>query len=207
MNELGDEELVARYRDGDGRAFDAIVDRYERRIYAIAMRICREPEDARDVTQDVFLTALRALAAFRGESQLSTWFHRVAANSALDLVRKRSRRRASSVEDLLEQPADEPGPEAEAIGAARAREVHRALGALAPDQRAVVVLHDLQGLDYAECAAALDVPLGTVKSRLHRARVELAGLLGHLREAEPMGEAEPEAQPAAEPAGETDPLR
>jgi RNA polymerase sigma-70 factor, ECF subfamily len=143
------------------------------------------------VTQEVFVTALRALKAFRGEAQLSTWFHRVAVNASLDLIRKRQRRDHSSVEDLAEHASEDPGPESEAIASVRAREVHRALGLLQPDQRALIALHDLEGLDYAECAEALEIPLGTVKSRLHRARLALAKALGHLREAEPTGDPGP----------------
>ena len=185
MTDPGDQELLDRARGGDPTAFGLIVDRFERRVFAVALRICRHHEDARDVTQEVFLTALRALKGFRGEAQLSTWFHRVAVNASLDLVRKRRRREHASVDDLAEQPSGEPGPDSHAIASVRAREVHRALGALPPEQRALVVLHDLQGLDYAECAEALEIPLGTVKSRLHRARLALARELGHLREPEP----------------------
>ena len=185
MTEPDDQELLDRARSGDPAAFDTIVDRFERRVFAVALRICRHHEDARDVTQEVFVTALRALQGFRGEAQLSTWFHRVAVNASLDLVRKRRRREHASTDDLAEQASSEPGPESEAIDSVRAREVHRALGVIPPDQRALIVLHDLQGLDYAECADALEIPLGTVKSRLHRARLALARQLGHLREAEP----------------------
>lgn len=191
MSDESDEELLERFRSGDNAAFDNIVDRYERRVFAVSLRICRHHEDARDVTQDVFVTALRSLASFRGESQLGTWFHRVAVNSALDLVRRRKRRDASSVEELTEQPSEDPGPETSAIEGVRAREVHKGLGRLPLEARAVIVLHDLQGLDYAECAEALGVPLGTVKSRLHRARLQLARELGHLRESEPTGEVGP----------------
>ena len=191
MTDADDQDLLDRARNGDATAFDTIVDRYERRVFAVALRICRHHEDARDVTQDVFVTALRALKGFRGEAQLSTWLHRVAVNASLDLVRKRRRRDHSSTDDLAEQASPEPGPEFEAIQAVRAREVHRALGLIPPDQRALIVLHDLQGLDYAECAEALEIPLGTVKSRLHRARLALAHRLGHLRETEPSGDPGP----------------
>jgi len=180
-----DHELIERARGGDPRAFDEIVARHERRVFAVALRICRHREDALDVTQDVFVTALRSLGSFRGDAQLSTWLHRVAVNASLDLVRRRSRRESSTLDDALEQPSTAEGPESQAIDAVRAREVHRALGAIAPDHRAIIVLHDLQGLGYAECAEALDVPVGTVKSRLHRARLQLAGELGHLKESEP----------------------
>ena len=187
MTEPPDDELLERFRGGDHAAFDLIVDRFERRVFAVALRICRHHEDARDVTQEVFLTALRSLQTFRGEAQLGTWFHRVAVNSALDLVRRRKRRDASSVDELAEHPSEDVGPEGEAIASVRAREVHRALGRLAEEHRVVIVLHDLQGLDYAQVADVLSVPVGTVKSRLHRARLQLARELGHLREPEPTG--------------------
>ena len=191
MNQTGDAELIGRFRAGDSSAFDEIVARYERRVFAIALRICRHHEDARDVTQDVFVTALRSLSAFRGEAQLATWLHRVTVNAALDLVRRRGRREGPGLDEVGDRPASEPGPESAAIESVRAREVHLALGRIADDQRAVIALHDLQGLDYSEVAAALDVPVGTVKSRLHRARLALAKELGHLRETEPTADPGP----------------
>ena len=191
MTDSGDEELLRRFRAGEAAAFNEIVDRHERRVFAIAVRICRHHEDARDVTQDVFVTALRTLSSFRGDAALTTWLHRVTVNAALDLVRRRTRREGPAVDELDDRPAGDPGPETAAIESVRAREVHRALGRIPPDQRAVIVLHDLQGLDYAEVAAALEVPVGTVKSRIHRARVALARELGHLRESEPTGDLGP----------------
>lgn len=183
-----DHELVRRYIDGDARAFDELVARFERRVYAVAFRMCGNPEDARDVSQEVFLNAMRALKRFREEAQLSTWFHRVTVNASLDHMRKRKRRSSTPIEDVAEQPSSDPGPEDAAAGAARAAEVHRALSRLSSEHRAVLVLHDLEDLDYAEAATALDIPVGTVKSRIHRARIEMAKLLGHLRK---MGETEP----------------
>jgi RNA polymerase sigma-70 factor (ECF subfamily) len=160
-------------------------------MLTLARRFMRNEEDARDVVQEAFLAAFRSIGRFDRRAQLSTWLHRVTVNASLDLVRKRSRREGPSVEEMDDAPTEEPGPEAAAIGSVRAREVHRALGRIAPDQRAVIVLHDLQGLDYAEVAAALEVPVGTVKSRLHRARLALAQQLGHLKEQEPTGDMGP----------------
>lgn len=187
-----DQELVRRYTEGEARAFDELVARFERRVYAVAFRMCGNPEDARDVSQEVFLNAMRALKRFREEARLSTWFHRVAVNASLDHMRKRKRRSDSaSIEDVAERPSSDPGPEDAAAGAARAAEVHRALSRISPEHRAVLVLHDLEDLDYAEVATALDIPVGTVKSRIHRARIEMAKLLGHLREMEPLEGPEP----------------
>ena len=186
-----DGELISAYVGGDPRAFDAIVDRYERRVYGVALRMCGDAEDARDVTQEVFVNALRALRTFRGDAQLSTWFHRVAINASYDHARKRKRRLAQPIDDEHDRADEGPGPEESAVAASRAAAVHRALAAISAEHRAVIVLHDLQGLDYPEVAEALGIPLGTVKSRIHRARVELAKRLGHLRETEPSAGRDP----------------
>jgi RNA polymerase sigma-70 factor (ECF subfamily) len=182
---VSDAELVERYARGEQNAFDEIVTSYERRVYAVALRMCGNPEDARDVTQEVFINALRALRRFRGDAQLSTWFHRVAINASLDQIRRARRHAASSLPD--DRPSDDPTPYEHADASARAAEVQRALAKLSPEHRAVLVLHDLQDLDYAEVAEAVGVPVGTVKSRIHRARAEMARLLGHLRDTEPTG--------------------
>jgi RNA polymerase sigma-70 factor, ECF subfamily len=185
MGEREDRELVERFARGESRAFDTIVERYQQRVYAIALRMTGNVEDARDAMQDVFVSALRALRSFRGDAQLSTWIHRVTVNASLDVIRKRKRHAAQPLEEAGDRPSDDVGPEDAAARAARAVEVERALLGVREEYRAVLVLHDLQDLDYAETAAALDIPVGTVKSRLHRARVEMAQLLGHLRDTEP----------------------
>jgi RNA polymerase sigma-70 factor, ECF subfamily len=191
MTEGEDRELVERFARDESHAFDEIVERYEQRVYAIALRMTGNVEDARDAMQDVFISALRALRSFRGDAQLSTWIHRVAVNASLDLLRKRKRHVAQPLEEAGEHQSDDVGPEDAAARAARAVEVQRALQKVSEEHRAVLVLHDLQDLDYAETAAALDIPVGTVKSRLHRARAEMARLLGHLRDPEPSEGPEP----------------
>ncbi|MCA1833798.1 MAG: RNA polymerase sigma factor [Actinomycetota bacterium] len=190
--DASDADLIGRHLAGEGRAFDEIVSRHRNRVYAIAFRICNRHEDALDVTQDVFVTAYRKLSSFRQEAQLTTWLHRLAVNAALDLARKRSRRDHRSLEAAEQLADDAPGPDEYAAASVRAAEVQRALARLSPDHRAVVVLHDLHDLDYAEVAAALGIPVGTVKSRLHRARLELARSLKHLEpiEGEPPSKVE-----------------
>jgi RNA polymerase sigma-70 factor (ECF subfamily) len=199
-----DREFVERYARGDTRAFDSIVQRYEQRVYAITLRMTGNVEDARDAMQDVFISALRALRSFRGDAQLSTWIHRVAVNASLDVLRKRKRHVTHPIEEAHETPSDDISPEDAAANAARAVEVQRALSSVSEEHRAVLVLHDLNDLDYAETAAALDIPVGTVKSRLHRARIEMAGLLGHLREERPVPDP---AAPDAEPSEGPEPLK
>jgi RNA polymerase sigma-70 factor (ECF subfamily) len=172
--ERPDEELVRRYVAGDRAAFSALVARHERRVYNLAFRMLGREEDARDATQDAFLTALRKLSSFRGEAAFTTWMHRVTVNACYDILRKRKR------EPVLDEPAQEERSSASpdpAEGAATAVDVQRALALVPHEFRAVLVLHDVQDLGYEEVAGILGIPVGTVKSRLHRGRVALARLL------------------------------
>ncbi len=170
-----DEDLVRRCREGDRSAFGVLVERHQRRIYNLALRMTGREEDARDATQDAFLTALRKLSSFRGEAAFSTWLHRVAVNACYDLLRKRARA------PLLDRVPDQepPGPPApdHAGPTDLAIDVQRALLEVPKDFRAVMILHDVQDLPHEEIAAILGIPVGTVKSRLHRGRVALARAL------------------------------
>ncbi|HVL90689.1 MAG TPA: sigma-70 family RNA polymerase sigma factor [Actinomycetota bacterium] len=191
IEERTDHELIAAHLGGDRHAFDRIVERYEKRVWAVCLRMCGDPDDARDAAQDTFVTAFRSIGSFRGDAQLSTWLHRIAVNASLDVLRKRGRNKSQPVEDVPEIASDEAGPEEQAVRASRAAAVHAALTRLSEEHRTVIVLHDLQGLQYPEVAEALDVPVGTVKSRLHRARTEMARLLGHLKDDGTEGPASP----------------
>jgi RNA polymerase sigma-70 factor (ECF subfamily) len=130
-------------------------------------------EDARDATQDAFLTALRKLSSFRGEAAFTTWMHRVTVNACYDLLRKRQR--APLLERGDDLPAREPPPAPDpADDLSLSIDVQRALMSVPEDFRAVMILHDVQDLPQEEVAAALGIPVGTVKSRLHRGRIALA---------------------------------
>ena len=186
-----DAQLVQAHLAGDKRAFDAIVSKYERRVWSICLRVCTDIEDARDAAQETFITAYRTLHSFRGDALLSTWLHRVAVNTSLDLIRRRNRRRDTPFDSVPDAPSDNTPPDELAIRSQRAQIVHRALAHLSDEHRVVIALHDLEELQYPEIAEVLNIPIGTVKSRLHRARVELARLLGHLAEVEPDREKHP----------------
>jgi RNA polymerase sigma-70 factor, ECF subfamily len=168
-----DRDALERFRGGDARAFEELVLRHERRVYNVCLRMLGRPEDARDATQDAFISVLRRADSFRGQSAFSTWLHRIAVNACYDLLRKRQRA------PLLDAEPSEPGPPSPdpAEAAAEALDVRDALLEVPPEFRAVLVLHDVQDLPYEEIAAVLDVPVGTVKSRLHRGRVALARAL------------------------------
>ena len=192
-----DETLVRRHLGGEAGAFAQLVERHERRMYNVALRMVGRPEDAQDATQDAFLTALRKLDQFRGEAAFSTWLHRVTVNACYDLLRKRAR---SPMLHVVGTGEDAPQPEApptpdHAEGVAVRADVEGALAEIPMDFRTVVVLHDLQDLAYEEIAAILGVPVGTVKSRLHRGRIAFARAMG-ISPREPEGRTEAsETQP------------
>jgi RNA polymerase sigma-70 factor (ECF subfamily) len=173
-----DEDLVRRYLEGDVQAFAALVERHERRVYSLALRMTGHAEDARDATQEAFLSALRKLKGFRGEAAFATWLHRVTVNACYDLLRKRQRA------PLLHERAPEDGPPRpepaspdHADSVDLSVDVQRALLEVPPDFRATLILCDVQDLPYTEAAAILDVPIGTVRSRLHRGRAALGRAL------------------------------
>jgi RNA polymerase sigma-70 factor, ECF subfamily len=180
-----DEDLVRRFLSGDRAAFAALVERHERRIYNLALRMTGREEDARDATQDALLTVLKKLSSFRGEAAFTTWLHRVTVNACYDLLRKRQRA------PLLERgdddlPAIEPTPAADhADTSDLSIDVQRALLEVPEDFRVAMILHDVQDLPQEEVAAILGIPVGTVKSRLHRGRIALARALGVRRAGDP----------------------
>jgi RNA polymerase sigma-70 factor (ECF subfamily) len=183
--------LVARSQRGDAVAFNALVERYQAIAYALALRMLGDPETAADVTQDAFFSAYRAIGSFRGSS-FRAWLLRIVSNGCFDVFRARARHPVSSLDALLEaDPADGAGdagapaalvdatwdPERAALRAEQAQVIEAALLRLPPDQRLAVILSDVHGLAYEEIAGVMATPLGTVKSRIARARAQLRGLL------------------------------
>lgn len=160
------------FTGGDRAAFGTLVERHERRVYNLSYRMLGRPEDAADATQEVFLICLRKLGGFQGRSAFTTWLHRVAVNVCYETLRKRGRERVVDQDDL--EPLPEPD---HADASATALDVHRALQAVPEEFRTALILHDVQGVPYEEIAEALGVPIGTVKSRLHRGRVALTRTL------------------------------
>ncbi|HLE45135.1 MAG TPA: sigma-70 family RNA polymerase sigma factor, partial [Methylomirabilota bacterium] len=156
-------------------AFGILVERHERRVYNLALRMTGHEEDARDAAQEAFLTALRKLSSFRGEAAFTTWMHRVTVNTCYDLLRKR--RRGPLLDRSEEHEPEPPAAPDHADATDLSIDVQRALLRVPPDYRIVMILHDVQDLPYEEVAAIVGVPVGTVKSRLHRGRVALARAL------------------------------
>ncbi|MEU0630517.1 RNA polymerase sigma factor SigM [Streptomyces sp. NPDC005989] len=181
---LSDSDLLARHVAGDPDAFGELVRRHRDRLWAVAIRTLGDREEAADAVQDALVSAFRAAHTFRGQSAVTTWLHRITVNACLDRVRKAATRRTAPVDDTerFEQLL-EPHESAEAP--AERQDLHRellaALATLPAEQRAALVLVDMQGYPVAEAARILDVPTGTVKSRCARGRARLAPLLIHLR--------------------------
>ncbi len=184
-----DEELVRRFKDGDREAFSELVRRYQNRVFGMCLRWMGDRSVAEEVAQDVFLALFKALAGFRGDAQLSTWIYRVTVNHCKNRDLYRRRRAHGRHESLDGVPKDDEapvrqvaheGPGADAhVQQMEARDaLQEALDALDEDQRQIIVLRDVEDLAYEEIADILDLPKGTVKSRLHRARHELARKLG-----------------------------
>jgi RNA polymerase sigma-70 factor (ECF subfamily) len=165
-----DEELVRRAQRGDRAAFDELVVRHRDRVYAVALRLTRNPADAEDALQDTFLNAYRALGRFGGRARVSTWLYRIAANASYDVISRR-RGRDQSIDDGVHEPVAPGDPY---IQDAQRRALERALAALPDEFREAVVLCDVAGLGAGEAAELLGVPAGTVKSRVFRARALLA---------------------------------
>jgi RNA polymerase sigma-70 factor, ECF subfamily len=185
-----DQSLIEACRAGRVEAFGALVRRYQDRLYPTLLRLTGCAEDAHDLLQDAFLRAFEKLGRFHGDSSFYTWIYRIAVNLALSDRRRRrcTRRLPEGPEGMAIDPPDDPGQSDPSLPLERAERddrVQEALNALAPDHRAVVVLKDLDGLRYEEIAAVLGVPVGTVRSRLHRARGELRERLRDLFDEEP----------------------
>ena len=177
---VSDEELVERFRAGDRPAFDAVVTRYQDRVFAMCVRWLGERESAEDVAQEIFVALFRSLHDFRGDARLSTYVFRCTVNHCRNRRTHRGRRgwgRHDAIDDARELAADSPGTDGGVHASEARRLVDVGLAQLDDDLRAVVLLRYLQDLDYDEIAAVLDVPRGTVKSRLHRARSELAAAI------------------------------
>ena len=179
-------QFIERLRAGDAAAFDHLVNERTPDIYALLYRLTEDAEEARDLTQETFLQAFRSIAHFRGEADLRTWLYRIAVNQARNRWRwwRRRRRNVTVSLDAADEKHEQPlatrlvdehaeDPEARALAHEREKILLAAVRTLARPFREAVVLRDVEGLSYEEVAAALEISIGTVKSRLSRGRTEL----------------------------------
>ena len=178
-------ELVSRARAGDTAAFEQLMLDSQDRVYTLCLRMTGNREDALDLAQETFLNAWRGLSSFQGNSSFSTWVYRLASNACIDFLRKRKRRQQGESPHSLDEegaplpePADPRGsPEEELERRELRRAVERGLQALPDHHRQVLVMRELSGMSYQEIGAVLDLDLGTVKSRIARARLALKKFL------------------------------
>ena len=199
-----DQSLIEACRAGRTEAFGVLVQRYQDRLYPTILRLTGSAEDALDLLQDAFLRAFEKLGSFHGESSFYTWVYRIAVNLALSGRRRRRSLRTVGLQlgERSVDPASDPSITDPTLPLERRERdllIQAALNALADDHRAVVVMKEFDGLRYEEIAQTLGVPVGTVRSRLHRARLELRERLG------PVATAEVPAGSAATALGHVDP--
>lgn len=180
---VSDHQLIAECLSGKTASFGELVRRHQDRLYSTIFRLVDSAEDAQDVVQETFLSAYQSLESFKGESQFFTWLYRIAVNTAISLKRKQrvalsiqaSQNGQGGTEPLDFSEGSQPIRAAEK--AEREQRIRKALSKLSPEHRTVLVLKDMEGQKYESMAEILQVPVGTIRSRLHRARIELRDLL------------------------------
>lgn len=174
---MEESRLIQRASDGDAASFNALMGMHERRMYAVALRMCGNPEDAQDCLQEAMLRVYRAISGFKAQSSFSTWVYRITMNTCLDELRKRKNRPSASLDGLLDagwSPADPAeSPEGHAMRREVRQNLQQFMEELPEDMRAAVVLRDVQGYAYEEIAEILDANVGTIKSRISRGREKL----------------------------------
>lgn len=167
-------QFLDRLRAGDARAFEELVIAYQHRVFGIALRMLGDAAEAEEVAQEAFLRAHRALAEFRGDAKLSTWLYAIVSRLCLTRLGSGERRMVRQGEEALLRLRHEAGePDVALEQSELEAALHRAIAELSEERRIVVILRDLEGLSYEEIAGILDLELGTVRSRLHRARMDL----------------------------------
>lgn len=191
MTDQKEMRLVKKAKQGDLHAFEELILKHEKIVYNVALRMMSHSEDARDISQEVFLKAYRNIKNFDERSQFSTWLYRITANTCIDEMRKRKGKQSFSLEEELEneegsmrrQIADEgETPEESLLRQEQKSEILQALDSLSSEHKTAVILRDIKGLSYEEIAELLELSLGTVKSRISRGRSQLKQEFIKLRE-------------------------
>ncbi len=182
-----DEELLARCRSGDREAFQELVEKYQHKVFTIAIRYTGNESDACDLAQEVFIKVYQKLSMFRGESSFMTWLYQITANTCKDELRKRPTQQPVSLDNhgswhgaevaLVRETSKTAGPEEVAVNRELQRNLQLMLNQLPEEQRLILIMREIQGFSYDELAKQLECSLGTVKSRLSRARLALKDLV------------------------------
>ena len=184
MDKTQEQRLVDAARRGDEAAFESLVRLYEKRVFALAVRMCGNSEDAAEAAQEAFLAAWQGLRFFRGDSSFSTWLYRLTSNACVDLLRREGRHRSVAGPSLDDDgelnrdvPDTTPSPQEEAERRELRAQIEEGLRALSPEHRQVLILREMHQLSYDEIADTLDLDVGTVKSRISRGRKQLRNFL------------------------------
>ena len=191
MTDLQERDLIRKAKQGDMLAFEELILKHEKIVYNLALRMMNHSEDAMDISQEVFLKAYRSLSNFDERSAFSTWLYRITHNTCIDEIRKRKGKQTYSLEEDLEsedgsmqrQVADDGDtPEESLMRKEQKSEILRALDNLSEEHKAAIILRDVKGMSYEEIAEILELTLGTVKSRINRARNQLKSEILKIRE-------------------------
>lgn len=183
MTDIQEQNWIKSAQNGDQDAFEQLVRRYEKRVFALTLRMCRNSEDAAEAAQEAFLAAWQGLAFFRGDASFSTWLYRLTSNACVDLMRREGRHwdaAGPSLDDEglnLDIPDRTASPQEAAERSELRAQIEEGLRALSPEHREVLVLREMHQLSYEEIGAALSLDLGTVKSRISRGRKQLRNFL------------------------------
>ena len=177
MNE--EQRWIAAARNGDQESFEKLVRLYEKRVFSLTSRMCRNSADAEEAAQEAFLAAWQALPAFRGDASFATWLYRLVSNACVDILRREGRHQvmAGDEESSPEPPDKSPSPHALAERAELRRQIEAGLAALPPEYRQVLILREIHQCTYDEIAQICSIDLGTVKSRINRGRKRLRKIL------------------------------
>ena len=191
MEEPGEKLLIERCKRGEAAAFDALFRKYEKRVYNLAYRLSANYDEANDISIDTFVRVYQAIRLFRGEANFSTWLFRIVTNVYLDRRKRAQNKQHLSLEEYIEleensvaRQIESPSPSPSALAEQQERHemLQRAIASLPDYQRAMIVLYHHEGLSYEEIATVMTLPIGTVKSRLNRARLTLREKLEPLKE-------------------------
>lgn len=174
MNEI---LLISRARGGDREAFGALVEQYRDNVYRLAYRMCGNAYDADEAAQEAFVAAWRALPNFRGDAKFSTWLYRLTTNAAIDVMRREKRHQTVGDGEMVDLADDADSPQETVERTEQQEAVQKALATLSEEYREVLLLRYMEELDYAEIAEVLQLPSGTVKSRINRAKAALKAAL------------------------------
>ena len=183
MTEQQEQKWISAAQKGDQDAFEALVRLYEKRVFALTSRMCRNSEDAAEAAQEAFLAAWQGLPFFRGDASFSTWLYRLASNACVDLLRREGRHRAAAGPSLNDEalnvdiPDGAASPQEVAERSELRQQIEDGLSALSPEHRQVLILREMHQLTYDEIADTLSLDVGTVKSRISRGRKQLRNFL------------------------------